>query len=96
MSILLYRFTKFYLSLFISFFHRITQINPQNVPQSGPTILYGNHNNNLSDGVSIICSLARPVRVIAAAKQIRRPGFGLYLKASKVIGVERIEDIQAK
>jgi glycerol-3-phosphate O-acyltransferase/dihydroxyacetone phosphate acyltransferase len=33
------------------FFRDITLINEQNVPKDGPTIVYGNHNNQFVDGV---------------------------------------------
>lgn len=36
------------------FFRDITVINEQNVPTEGPTLIYGNHNNQFVDGVVIM------------------------------------------
>ena len=33
------------------FFRDITLINAENVPKDGPTIVYGNHNNQFVDGM---------------------------------------------
>jgi len=33
------------------FFRDITIINMENVPTEGPTIIYGNHNNQFVDGL---------------------------------------------
>lgn len=33
------------------FFRDITVINQENVPTEGPTIVYGNHNNQFVDGM---------------------------------------------
>ena len=33
------------------FFRDITLVNPENIPQEGPTIIYGNHNNQFVDGM---------------------------------------------
>ena len=37
-------------------FRDITLINPENVPDEGPTIIYGNHNNQFVDGLVTILS----------------------------------------
>lgn len=36
------------------FFREIEVINPDNVPSEGPTIVYGNHNNQFVDGMVLI------------------------------------------
>lgn len=33
------------------FFRDISVINPENIPLEGPTIIYGNHNNQFVDGL---------------------------------------------
>jgi glycerol-3-phosphate O-acyltransferase / dihydroxyacetone phosphate acyltransferase len=33
------------------FFRDISVINKENVPKEGPTIIYGNHNNQFVDGM---------------------------------------------
>lgn len=33
------------------FFRDITVVNKENVPREGPTIIYGNHNNQFVDGM---------------------------------------------
>lgn len=33
------------------FFRDISVINPENIPLEGPTIVYGNHNNQFVDGI---------------------------------------------
>lgn len=35
------------------FFRDVTIINKENVPLDGPTIIYGNHNNQFVDGMVI-------------------------------------------
>lgn len=33
------------------FFREIAVINEENIPKEGPTIIYGNHNNQFVDGM---------------------------------------------
>lgn len=40
------------------FFRDITLVNPENIPLEGPTIIYGNHNNQFVDGMVILKSFS--------------------------------------
>jgi len=45
----LVRDTLFYITRL--FYRDVTYLNAQNIPHSGPTVIYGNHNNQYVDGV---------------------------------------------
>ncbi len=40
------------------FFREIQVVNEHNIPRDGPTIVYGNHNNQFVDGMVLISAFS--------------------------------------
>ena len=95
MNLLFYHVFRYYFTFWLTILYRtFIRINKQNVPAEGPVIIYANHRNLFIDGVVFllltkqsITGIDRVVRVITAARSIKRPGIGHYLKMAGVIGV---------
>jgi glycerol-3-phosphate O-acyltransferase/dihydroxyacetone phosphate acyltransferase len=76
-----------------TFFREIEVIGGENVPRTGPLIIYGNHNNQFADGLLMISKCSRRIRFLAAHKSMQRPLIGHFCKAFRSIPVKRAIDM---
>jgi len=70
-------------------------LGKHNIPQKGPVIFCGNHQNQFVDGCVLFSVAQRDARFMVAAKSMRRPIIGQLFQAGNAIPVERAQD-QAK
>ena len=100
-SDLIYSSIKFYFHFLLTLFYRSMKfVNIERVPRQGPVVIYSNHQNHVTDGMvnstlikTFIEAFDRQARILTSAQSLKRPGIGHYLRGSKVIKVERSEDI---
>ena len=64
-----YWMLRFSMGMFMKqFFRDITVLGLDNIPNKGPVIFCGNHNNQFVDGVILFTTSSRDVRFMVAAK----------------------------
>jgi glycerol-3-phosphate O-acyltransferase/dihydroxyacetone phosphate acyltransferase len=78
-----------------TFFHQIEVVGLENLPDYGPTIIVGNHNNQFVDGIllnTVVNQKGRAVQFLIAAKSWKRPFIGDIARLMKCIPVARAQD----
>eukprot|EP00347_Sterkiella_histriomuscorum_P005857 403355010 len=89
-----YNFTRWTFRLMMNvFFRDIGIIGEYNIPQDGPIIFCGNHNNQFVDACIILSFCGRDISFLTAAKTMRRKVYGDIGRALKCIPVERPQDL---
>jgi len=74
------------------FFRSVEIIGAENLPELGPVILTGNHNNQFVDGAILLTNCHRKISFMIAEKSWNRPLIGPLARAFHSIPVSRPQD----
>lgn len=96
MSAIYYVIKKFAETIQNIYFKDVKVIGSENIPESGPLIICGNHANQFIDPIMIISSVQRQVSYTMAASSFSKPVIGQLAAALKSIPVKRPEDHKVK
>lgn len=82
----------FFYSIFQIFFRTIEVLGKQNIPEHGPIIFCGNHNNQFVDGAVMVVTNPHRVGFLVAEKSFNQRIIGDFSKAVGSIPVARPQD----
>lgn len=74
------------------YFRKVHLVGLDNIPNNGPVIICGNHNNQFIDAIMILASVQRNISFTMAASSFNKNVIGFFAKACKAIPVYRPED----
>lgn len=75
------------------FFRSVEVVGMENIPNEGPLILTGNHNNQFVDGLIMLTNTTREISFMIAQKSWDRPLIGFLARAFHCIPVARAQDM---
>lgn len=75
------------------YFREVTVVGNENIPQSGATIFYGNHQNQFIDPLLMNSYVNRRLRFLMAAKSLKQPIIGTLGRMFDSVPVLRPQDI---
>jgi 1-acyl-sn-glycerol-3-phosphate acyltransferase len=90
---MIYFLVRAWARLILRFFSRkITFVNPESLPGSGPILLASNHPNSFLDAIYICCALDRPVWSLARGDAFGKPWVKKILNAFCMMPIYRLSE----
>jgi glycerol-3-phosphate O-acyltransferase/dihydroxyacetone phosphate acyltransferase len=90
---LIYSFVKYLCKTAITiYFKKIYVVGIENIPETGPLIICGNHSNQFIDPMMILTYCNRKINFTMAATSFNKPVVGSLARLLNVIPVYRAED----
>ncbi|QDV05947.1 2-acyl-glycerophospho-ethanolamine acyltransferase [Planctomycetes bacterium Poly30] len=86
-----YRGVVWWGGLLVRTYHRV-EIAGEAIPESNPILLVQNHSNGLCDAHILMCTTARPIRILVKYKLISAPAIGWMLRQMEAVPVYRQKD----
>eukprot|EP00759_Apiculatamorpha_spiralis_P045786 PhF_6_TR42630/c1_g1_i1/m.64104/K13507/GAT; glycerol-3-phosphate O-acyltransferase / dihydroxyacetone phosphate acyltransferase len=77
------------------FYREVIVVGNENIPEKGPVVFYGNHQNQFIDALILRSCCKRDVRFIIAAKSMTRPVVGQFARLMNSVPVTRPQDVAA-
>lgn len=77
-------------------FKEIYIIGQENIPEDGPLIISGTHNNQFLDAAMLLVAIRREVNFVIAAASVKLTTLGLFLRFLNIIPTERPIDKKFK
>eukprot|EP00760_Papus_ankaliazontas_P015384 PhM_4_TR16493/c0_g1_i1/m.21353/K13507/GAT; glycerol-3-phosphate O-acyltransferase / dihydroxyacetone phosphate acyltransferase len=77
------------------FYREVVVVGMENVPETGPVVFYGNHQNQFIDALILRSQCGRDVRFIIAEKSMHRPIIGHFARLMNSVPVTRPQDMPA-
>lgn len=87
----IYRGVVWWGGLLVRTYHRV-EIAGAAIPESNPILLVQNHSNGLCDAHILMCTTARPLRILVKYKLISAPVIGWMLRQMEAVPVYRQKD----
>ena len=84
----MYKFARFLFGLYVRILNRYKVTGLENIVQSGPTIVYGNH-SSMFDIFLLTVAFKRPIYFMAKKSLFETPVINLFVKAYKAFPVNR-------
>jgi glycerol-3-phosphate O-acyltransferase/dihydroxyacetone phosphate acyltransferase len=77
------------------FYREVIVVGGENIPDKGPVVFYGNHQNQFIDALILRSQCKRDVRFIIAEKSMTRPIVGHFARLMNSVPVTRPQDVPA-